>query len=246
LILAKSGTCLLEALTLLALELPAYNLDQLLSVHYRVLLAQFLKLVVEGGVQAENLLQIGKKQIALLFAEKHLGLDRDIEMILHDLQVAHMLLLCVYEFVDDLLDLHVLLGELLELAAVDVLAEVGKLLFHLHVRVDHPGAAALGLGRVGCQGGCGQRCGQIVVVIGRATELRCGFGGVSGVRGGIGVYGEPVVGVGGNGVSGFYFFGLWIATNLKLALLLIVGFSGGILLALGLNYVLVSVFFFNF
>jgi len=160
-------------------------------------------------------------------------------MILHYLQVAHMLLLCVYELVDDLLDLHVLLGKLLELTAVDVLAEVGKLLFHLHVRVDHPGAAAAGLGRVGCEGRCGQRCGQIVVLVGvvvvagRATELRCGFGGcgwvggVVGVRGGIrgGVYGEPVVGIVGNGMSGFYFFGLWIATNLKLLLLLIVGLS---------------------
>ena len=93
-------------------------------------------------MKVEYFVEIGKEEIALFLAQEHLHLDWHVEVKLHNLQIAHVLLLGVYELVDDLLHLHLLLGHLLESMFFDINAQIGQLFVHLHVRVGHPRMSA--------------------------------------------------------------------------------------------------------
>ena len=106
-------------------------------------------------MKIQNLFQVGKEQISFVVTEQNLEFDGLVEMVLHDLQIAHMLLLGVYELVDDLLHFHFLLAQLLKLLTLYVEAQIGQLLVHLHVRVVHPRVSAR---RIGGQSGGGGEC----------------------------------------------------------------------------------------
>lgn len=90
-------------------------------------------------MKLEDLFQVGKHDIQLVFGQVHVDFDGQIEVILEYFQIADVLLLGVNELVDDLLGLDLLVAhgeETVGVGAVDV--ERRQLLVELNVRAVHP------------------------------------------------------------------------------------------------------------